>query len=308
MPEITIATRGSTLALTQSRWVAKCLEEAHPGLVVHLSVVKTTGDLQQEASLRVIGGKGAFTREVQEAMLEGRADVAVHSLKDLPTEPVPGLRVWAHPEREDPRDAWFGREGLRFADLTPQSTVATGSLRREAQVRAHTPGVSVIPLRGNVDTRIRKFREGLADGMLIAAAGLSRLGRLREATELLEPGDLVPAPGQGILAVEGRDDDATRDLLLPLEDPQTRIRARAERAFLAELGAGCEVPVGALAHVEGDRVRLEGLIASPDGSAVLRLVRDAPVTEAEDLGRDIARRLLAAGGDRVLAAVRGPGP
>jgi hydroxymethylbilane synthase len=303
--EVVIATRGSELALWQSNWVAERLKAVHPGLSVRLHKVKTSGDRFQAASLQALGGKGAFTKEISEALLAGDADLAVHSLKDLPTEPTPGLRVWAYPERFDPRDAWLGRDGLRFGDLGPGQAVATGSLRRMAQIRHHHPGVTVEPVRGNLGTRLRKFEEGSMAGMILAMAGLVRLGLADRITAPLEEGEMLSAPGQGALALEGRDEAEADALLSPLDHGETRDRVSAERGLLAELEAGCQVPVAALAEVEGDDVFLKGLVASEDGTRLVRGERRGPRREAERLGRDLALELIGQGASEILAEVRG---
>jgi hydroxymethylbilane synthase len=301
---VVIATRGSDLALWQSRWVQSRLEAVHPGITVELRILKTTGDRFLDASLQAIGGKGAFTKEITDAVLRGEADVAVHSLKDLPTQAEPGLRVWAYPQRFDSRDAWIGRDGLRYHDLKPGARVATGSLRRAAQLKHRHPGVAAEPIRGNLNTRLRKFDEGTMDGMFLAVAGLERLGWGDRITERLEPEVFLPAPGQGALAVEGRDDAAARVLLAPLDDPDTRDAVAAERAFLAELEAGCQIPVAAGAVLDGTTVTLDGLVAGLDGSQVLRGTERGLRVDGASVGRALARRLVAQGADRILAGVR----
>lgn len=302
--KLVVASRGSALALWQSRWVAARLQELHPGLTVDVLVLKTSGDRFQEASLQAIGGKGAFTKEITEAVLRRDADLAVHSLKDLPTEPTEGLRVWAYPARFDPRDAWIGRDGLRFADLPSSGTVASGSLRRGAQLLHHRPGMQVEPIRGNVETRLRKFDEGTMLGMFLAMAGLERLGLAARATEALDPAVFLPAPGQGALAVEGRDDVETQGFLAPLDDAATRDRVTAERGLLSELEAGCQVPVGALATLEEGDVVLDGMVASLDGARVFRDTERGPRSEAEAIGRRLAARLLDRGGREILDTIR----
>jgi len=302
--KVVVATRGSQLALWQSRWIAGRLQEVHPGLEVELRILRTSGDRFQEASLQAIGGKGAFTKEITEAVLTRSADLAVHSLKDLPTQAEPGLEVWAYPPRFDVRDAWFGRDGRSFAALEPGDVVASGSLRRSAQLLHHHPGVRVEPIRGNLDTRLRKFEEGTMTGMFLALAGLERLELADRMTEALDPARFLPAPGQGALAVEGRSDDETRDLLAPLDDRETRDRVTAERGLLAELEAGCQVPVGALARIEGTELVLDALIASLDGATVFRGERRGPRDQAAAIGRDLARDLLDRGGRGILDAIR----
>ena len=305
--KVVIATRGSALALWQSRWVSGRLAELHPGIEVDLHIVKTTGDRFQEAALQAIGGKGAFTKEITEALLRGEADLAVHSLKDLPTQPVPGLRVWAHPPRFDARDAWIGRGGLRFRDLPRGAVVATGSLRRRAQLLGLHPEAHVDDIRGNVETRLRKFDEGKMAGMFLAMAGLERLGFAGRVTEALDTSLFLPAPGQGALAIEGRDDASGEALLAPLDDPETRDAVTAERAFLATLEAGCQVPLGAWARVEGNEIVLQGLVATLDGTEIVRGETRGDRAQALDLGRWLAGELRNQGAGRILAEVRRSG-
>ncbi len=301
---ITIGTRGSELALWQSNWVADRLREHHAGLEVELEVIKTRGDKLQEAVLVVIGGKGAFTKEIQDALLGGRVDVAVHSLKDLPTVPIPGLRIWAHPRRFDPRDAWVAKDGVRYTELPDDARVATGALRRRAQLLHRYPFAEVRELRGNVGTRLRKLREGDGHGIFLAKAGLERLGLESEITEVLEPDLFLPAPGQGALAVEGRDDDATGELLSVLDHGATRDRVTAERSLLATLEGGCQVPIGALAHLDGDQLVLDGLVADPGGATLIRGDERGPRGDARALGVRLAERLWRAGGGDILERLR----
>ena len=305
--KVVIATRGSALALWQSRWVAARLTELHPGLLVELHLVKTTGDRFQEAALQAIGGKGAFTKEITEALLRGEADLAVHSLKDLPTQAVPGLRVWAHPPRFDPRDAWIGRGGLRFRDLPRGAVVATGSLRRRAQLLGHHPESQVEDIRGNVETRLRKFDEGKMAGMFLAMAGLERLGFASRVTEAMDLSLFLPAPGQGALAIEGRDDASGEALVVPLDDPDTRDAVTAERSFLATLEAGCQVPLGAYARIDRNEIVLQGLVATLDGTEIVRGETRGDRAQALDLGRWLAAELREQGAGRILDEVRRSG-
>ena len=304
---VVIATRGSALALWQSNWVADRLAQVHAGLTVELHIVKTTGDRFQEAALQAIGGKGAFTKEITEAILRGDADIAVHSLKDLPTQTEPGLRVWAHPARFDPRDAWIGRDGLRYHDLPRHAAVATGSLRRRAQLLAQHPDVHVEEIRGNVETRLRKFDEGSMTGMFLAMAGLERLGFAARVTEALDVAAFLPAPGQGALAIEGREDAVCEALLSPLDDANTRDCVTAERAFLAALEAGCQVPLGAIAHVDRGTLVLRGLVSSLDGREVVRGETEGDRTRADALGKALAAELRERGAGRILDEVRRKG-
>lgn len=304
MRSVTLASRGSMLARWQSDWVAERLREAHPGLGVDIRLVRTSGDRFQEASLQALGGKGAFTKEIQDAMLAGDADIAVHSLKDLPTQPVPGLSLLAYPARFDTRDGWIGRDGLDYRDLRAGMTVATGSLRRKAQLLARHPGVRVEEIRGNVDTRLKKFAAGTMEGMFLAVAGLKRLGWEDRLTRPLEPDECLPAPGQGALAVEARDEPALRQLLAPLNDAACLYAVTAERAFLAELEAGCQVPVGALARVEGERVVLRGLVVDLDGSRTVTGEHSGACGDAAEVGTTLARRLVEQGAGDILSDVR----
>ncbi len=303
-PKLVIGTRGSALALWQANRVADLLRKAHPDLEVTLLIIRTAGDRFQEAQLTTLGGKEAFTKELQDALLARRIDAAVHSLKDLPVAAVTGLRVWAYPEREDPRDAWLGRDGLRYADLKAGAVVATASLRRAAQIKARFPEVTVVPVRGNVDTRLRKLKEGTMSGMLLARAGLARLGLADAITETLEPAVMLPAPGQGALAVEGRSDSFCEGLLAPLDNPAARDRVSAERAFLGGLGGDCLVPIAGLAELRGDTLHLEGLIADADGQEVLRDHVEGPRQQARQLGEALARSLIARGARRIMDALR----
>ena len=292
-----LGTRRSTLALTQSTTVADAVRRH--GREVELVEVVTEGDRSSEA-LATLGGTGVFVTELRRQLLAGSIDFAVHSLKDLPTQPAEGLVVIALPQREDPRDALVSREGVTLAELPSGSRVGTGSPRRTAQLRALGLGLEVEAIRGNVDTRLRKVSDGELDAVVVAAAGLARLGRLDAASEILDPGQMLPAPGQGALAVECRaDDDTLRTILALLDDPATRASTSAERALLARLEAGCTAPVGALADVavgdDGDEIYLRAVVASTDGSAAVRLSATGPFQDPEGLGRRLAEDLLNAG-------------
>jgi len=292
-----LGTRRSTLALTQSTTVAEAVRRH--GREVELVEVVTEGDRSSEA-LATLGGTGVFVTELRRQLLAGSIDFAVHSLKDLPTQPAEGLVVIALPQREDPRDALVSREGVTLAELPSGSRVGTGSPRRTAQLRALGLGLEVEAIRGNVDTRLRKVSDGELDAVVVAAAGLARLGRLDAASEILDPGQMLPAPGQGALAVECRaDDDTLRTILALLDDPATRASTSAERALLARLEAGCTAPVGALADVavgdDGDEIYLRAVVASTDGSNAIRLSATGPFGDPEGLGRRLAEDLLEAG-------------
>ena len=256
MSAIRLGTRASLLAMTQSRWVAERLSAAL-GREVELVEVTTAGD-RDSAPLAQLGGTGVFVSALREALLDGRIDVAVHSLKDLPTGPASGLALAAVPLREDPRDVVVARDGLTLGELPVGSRVGTGSPRRAAQLHALGLGLEIVDIRGNVDTRIRKVREGAYDAVLLARAGLARIGRLEEATEVLDPLQMLPAPGQGALAVETRDDGFATEVGA-LDDARTRAAVTAERAVLATLEGGCAAPVGALAEVAEGELRRRAL-------------------------------------------------
>ncbi|HET6910355.1 MAG TPA: hydroxymethylbilane synthase [Mycobacteriales bacterium] len=292
-----LGTRRSALALAQSELVAAALR-GH-GHAVDLVEIVTEGDRSAEA-IATLGGTGVFVTELRRRLLAGDVDFAVHSLKDLPTEPAEGLVLAAVPLREDPRDALVARDGRVLGDLPQGARIGTGSPRRAAQLRALGLGLDVVPIRGNVDTRLRRVREGDLDGVVVAAAGLSRLGRLDEATEILDPFQVLPAPGQGALAIECRADDASAVAALGvLDDADTRAAVDAERTVLAAVEAGCTAPVGALADVaigdDGPEIYLRAVVASDDGASVIRLSATGPVSDPVGLGRRLAADLLEAG-------------
>ncbi len=299
-PPLRVGTRGSALALAQTRQVVAELQRRWPGLLVEVVTITTRGDLQTGVPLHQLGGKGLFVKEIEEALLRGEIDLAVHSAKDLPSELPPGLELVAVPARADPRDAVVSRSGAGLLSLPPGARVGTSSLRRLAQIRYLRPDLAVEQLRGNVDTRLRRVEEGRCDAVVVAAAGLARLGLLERAGELLDPVAFVPAAGQGALALEARADDGrARALAAALHDPEAALALRAERAFLARLGAGCQVPAGAYARREGERLVIEGMLASPDGALFLRDREVAPAGDPEAAaaaGALLAGRLLARGG------------
>jgi hydroxymethylbilane synthase len=297
---LAIGTRGSQLALRQARWVAERLAEA--GEPSRLEIIRTTGDKIADAPLARIGGKGLFTKEIEEALLEGRIDLAVHSLKDLPTELPAGLRLAAVPPREDPRDALVG---ARLADLPEGARVGTSSLRRSAQLRALRPDLRIEPVRGNLDTRLRKLEEGRYDALVMAAAGLKRMGWQERISEYLPAEWICPAPGQGALAIETRADGEAARICSALEDAAARAEVTAERAVLAGLGGGCQVPVGAYAEFREGRLAIRAAVISPDGSRVIRAEAQGSAAQAAELGGELARRLLERGARAVLEAVYG---
>jgi hydroxymethylbilane synthase len=299
-----IGTRGSLLALQQSQWVRDTLMNHWPGLVVDLQVIKTTGDKIQDVPLAKVGGKGLFVKEIEDALLAREVDLAVHSMKDVPAILPDSLIIAAIPCREDPRDVLVTRGIPSLEELPREAKVGTSSLRRAAQVKALRPDLRVENLRGNLDTRLRKVEEGHYDAIILAAAGLHRMGWQARISHYLEPEQFLPAVGQGALGIEARADDAeVLAHLTPLHHPDTEVAVAAERSFLKELEGGCQVPIGGYARVVGDMVEFTGLVAAVDGSVLLRRGGKAPVAEAAELGLRVAQELLAAGGKAILAEV-----
>lgn len=297
-----LGTRRSALATTQSGWVADLLRQG--GHTVELVEVVTEGDVNH-APLTQIGGTGVFASALRQALRAGEVDLAVHSLKDLPVLPEPGLLVAAVPTREDPRDVLVARDGLTLADLPAGSRIGTGSPRRAAQLAAHRPDLHVEPIRGNVGSRIRRVTDGDLDAVVLAGAGMRRLGRHAEITDILPTDIMLPAPGQGALAVECRESDPeVVAVLAALEDTATRTAVTAERAMLRALEAGCTAPVGALATIdEDDRLTLSAFAGSDDAAIALRRSATGDASAPEDLGVALAEELLAAGADRIPASL-----
>jgi hydroxymethylbilane synthase len=302
-----LGTRGSALARAQASWVAAAIL-GQLGRKVELIEITTRGDRSAEP-IPDLGGTGVFVSVLRDALTEGLVDLAVHSFKDLPTAPAPGLSIAAVPRREDPRDALVARDGLTLAQLPVGSSVGTGSPRRVAQLRALGYGLVPVPVRGNVDTRLAKVAAGEVDAVLLARAGLSRLDRLAEVTEVLDPLQMLPAAAQGALAVECRADDSELCQLLGiLDDQDTRAAVTAERALLAALEAGCTAPVGALAEVavgeDGPELFLRGSVTAVDGSDAVRLSATGPVHTAETVGRRLAAELIADGASELMGSTR----
>jgi hydroxymethylbilane synthase len=295
------ATRPSALARWQTRWVMEALMAAAPWLDCHEQIITTEGDKILDRPLPEIGGKGLFTAELEAELLSGRVQVAVHSLKDLPVEPVPGLTIGAIPARGEVRDVLISAQNLHLEDLPSGARVGTSSLRRSAQILARRPDLSITSLRGNVDTRIRKALEGAYDAILLAGAGVTRLGLDSKITQWLSLETVLPAPGQGALAIQCcADDKETLQVLKKLDDLDTRAATTAERAFLQALGGGCSLPVAAFAQRKGELLELTGLVASPDGKASLRgtIAGDDP----QKIGEELAFQLLLQGAGAILNA------
>lgn len=304
---IRIATRGSELALWQAHFVEAAIRQAWPAVEVELVVIRTTGDRITDVPLARIGDRGLFTKEIDGALLDGTADIAVHSLKDVPTRVPDGLVIAAVGEREDPRDALLLPDAApgSLAGLPAGSRVGTSSLRRRAQLAALRPDLEVVDLRGNLNTRVAKLDARECDAIILAAAGVRRLGWSNRVAELLDSGGWLPAVGQGALAIVARERDGdARALLAPLHHAETAACVEAERVFLRELEGGCQIPIGAIASVEGQRLSLAGLVASVDGSRVLRAGSVGPRSDPGSVGRAVAAELRAAGADEILHEIR----
>ncbi|HEX7117643.1 MAG TPA: hydroxymethylbilane synthase [Longimicrobiales bacterium] len=302
-----LGSRGSRLALWQAEHVKRRLEEAHRGLHVEIRILHTTGDRITDVPLARIGDKGLFTKEIDRAVVSGAVDAAVHSLKDVPTRLADGLALAAVLEREDPRDVYIPAAGSAdtLDGLPAGATVGTSSLRRRAQLLHTRPDLRVEDLRGNLDTRMERLREGRYDAIILARAGIRRLGFEDAVRQVLEPPAWLPAVGQGALGVAVREDDErTRALLAPLRHAETAAATTAERAFLRTLEGGCQIPIGALATVEAGRLTLHGLVAGIDGHPLLRGEADGAADEAEAVGVALAHRLLDRGAGGILAAIR----
>jgi hydroxymethylbilane synthase len=298
-----IGTRGSALALVQSEQVRASLPG---GPQDHrLVIIKTSGDLQPNASLARIGGKGVFTMEIEEALLRNEIDIAVHSLKDLPTDERPGVKLGALLVREDPRDALVSREGISFELLRSGASIGTSSLRRRSQVLARRPDLRVEDLRGNVPTRLARLEEGRLDAIIVAAAGLHRLRLIDRATQVLEESVMLPAPGQGVLAIQIRSGDReTAAAVAAMNDATSAAEATAERALLEGLGGGCLVPVGARARANDGRLELTAYVGHPDGRPSVRMSASGPIEAPADLGRSLAVTMLGQGARPILDEVR----
>lgn len=300
-----LGSRGSPLALWQAHHVAERLRATRPGLVVDVSILKTEGDLSADLPFTRLAGTGVFVREIELALLAGTIDLAVHSLKDLPTETPAGLSIAATPARHDPRDALLSRAATRVADLPQGATVATGSPRRTSQLRHLRPDLRFQPVRGNVDTRVRKLAQGAFDALVLAVSGIERLGLTDAPCTPIPLSVCLPAPGQGALAIQIRADDVNAlRFVSPLNDAATWSAITAERSFLHALGAGCLAPAGAFAEVAIDTISLTAMVGSLDGTMILRDRIDGAARDADALGAALARRILAAGGESILREAR----
>jgi len=300
--KLRIGSRGSQLALWQANHISALLRAR--GHEVEIEIIHTTGDKITDVALAKVGTKGMFTKEIEEALAAGRVDLAVHSLKDLPTELPHGFEIAAITERQDPRDAFCSRHYSKVDDLPNGARVGTSSLRRQAQLKAIRPDLDIHPLRGNVDTRLRKLEQGEYDAIILASAGLKRLGKTELIKEIIPAEVMCPAAGQGALGIEICEGDVkTRELLAFLNDPDARAATTCERALLNSLGGGCQVPIGAFAEVRDGKLHLESIVANPDGTRLLRDSRDG--SDPEKLGNEAGASLLKRGGDAILEAVYG---
>jgi len=302
MSKIRIATRKSPLALWQAEEVSRLLKKFHPDIEVELVTMTTQGDKILDTPLAKIGGKGLFVKELEVGMLEGTADIAVHSMKDVPMAFPEGLHLAVVLEREDPTDAFVSNTYQHFTDLPLNARIGTCSLRRQTQLKELRPDIEILDLRGNVNTRLSKLDNGDYDAIILASAGLKRLGFKERITESISTDQSLPAIGQGAIGIEcRRDDEAINALLAPLNHSETALRVKAERAQNNRLNGGCQIPIGGFAELLGDRIRLRGLIGFPDGSKIFRCEKEAAWDDAEALGIAVAEDLLAQGGDKVLS-------
>lgn len=303
--EFTIGTRGSDLALWQTGFVKSTLERLFPGVAFDVRIIRTKGDAVLDTALSKIGDKGLFTKELESAMLAGEIDLAVHSLKDLPTTQPDGLAIGAVSARETPNDVLIARSARSLEDLPLGARVATGSLRRGSQLLAFRPDLRIVEIRGNVPTRIEKFLASDLDAMILAYAGVHRLGLDTHISQIVPTAILLPAVGQGVMAVEVRDGDRElRSMLDAFNDPGTESCIRAERAFLRRLDGGCQVPIGAHAVLEGDEIILHGYVGSPDGTRFIRDSVTGPAPDSGEVGTGLADRFLAAGAGAILGSAR----
>jgi hydroxymethylbilane synthase len=301
-----IGTRGSSLALTQSGWIKSMIEARHPDVSVELVRITTKGDKILDSALSKIGGKGLFVKEIEDALLRKDVDLAVHSIKDVPAEIPEGLCLPVFPEREDPRDAFISMNYPSLSDLQEGASVGTGSLRRSSQLLNIRPDLKIIPMRGNVDTRLKKLEAGEFQAIILAAAGLKRLGLAGRITQLIPTDTCLPAIGQGALGLETREGDTrVMDIISFLNHTETELTVRAERAFLKRLEGGCQVPIAGLCVKEGSFIRLSGMVAELDGSRIIKNELVGPKDKPEELGEALAERLLNAGAEKILAAVYG---
>jgi len=302
--QLRIGTRGSALALWQAEWVKSQILARHDGFVIELVVIKTTGDKILDVPLAKVGGKGLFVKEIEEALLDGRADLAVHSVKDMPAELPEGLHLASMPPREDPRDVLISRDGAALDKLPTRARVGTSSLRRSSQLLNLRSDLRIEALRGNVDTRLRKLESQDLDAIILAAAGIKRMGLSHVVTEYIEPERMLPAVGQGAMGIETRtDDEFTNHVVVSLAHQETMTTVKAERAFLKRLEGGCQVPIGAHATVDDETLNITGMVADLQGLRVIRKELRGDPQQPEVLGKSLAEEVLQAGGKEILEEI-----
>jgi hydroxymethylbilane synthase len=302
---IKIGTRGSKLALWQANWIKTALTDLDPSLSVEIEIIKTKGDKILDAPLAKVGGKGLFVKEIEDSLLAGRIDLAVHSMKDMPSVLPGGLKIAAVPERESPGDVLISSKGLQLDEMAPGVRIGTSSLRRSSQLRHRIPGIDIVGLRGNLDTRLRKLESENLDGVILAAAGVKRLGLENRITEYLDETVMLPAVGQGALCVETRSHDPGLESIVgALDHPDTRASVLGERAFLARLEGGCQVPMAAHGKIANDVFTLSGLVADVEGTTLIRETLSGTPEKAESIGIDLAERLLSKGAAGILERFR----
>lgn len=302
---VIIGTRGSKLALWQANWVKGEIEKNHPELTVTLSIIKTKGDKILDVPLAKVGGKGLFVKEIEDALLSGAIDLAIHSMKDVPSEIPEGLCIGAVPVRENPRDAILSKNHKKLTDLPENARVGTSSLRRSSQIRKIRPDLEIVPLRGNIDTRLRKLDEGEFDAIVLAAAGVRRLGFEERISEILDPDQVLPSVGQGALCIEIRQNDPRiESIVKPMDHRDTNTVVTGERAFLHRLEGGCQIPIAAHGTVDGEEFTLTGLVADLSGETIIKETIAGPRKDSEVLGVALADRLLARGAKTILDQVK----
>jgi len=302
---IKIGTRGSKLALWQANWVKSALISTNPSLSVDLIIIKTKGDKILDVPLAMVGGKGLFVKEIEEALLDGRIDLAVHSMKDMPAEIPQGLCIGAVPERETPNDVLISKNGLLFSELVNGSRIGTSSLRRSAQLRHARPDIVILPLRGNLDTRLKKLETENMDATILAAAGVKRLNYESRITEYLDENIMLPAVGQGALCIEIRENDAEIEpIVTALDHQKTRSAVVGERAFSNCLEGGCQVPIAAYGKIEKNILTLCGLVADIDGKTILKKTLSGPVEQSESIGVKLADNLISMGAKKILENIK----
>jgi len=299
--KIRIGTRGSNLALVQANWVSDRLKSLYPDMSVEIVSIRTRGDRMQNISLVEIGGKGIFVKEIEEALLRGDIDIAVHSMKDVPVDLPDGLIIGAIPEREDPRDVLISREGTKMEGLSKGARLGTGSLRRGMQIKSFMPDIEIVPVRGNIGTRIKKIVTENLDGIIVAAAGMKRMGRGGEISQYIPIEVMMPSAGQGVLGIEMREGNREIEALIaPLNHPDTVVEISAERAFLRRLGGGCQVPIAGIARKSGNNLVIKGLVGSIDGRVMIMDEVQGDSSNWEDMGNTLAENILSMGGRAVL--------